>query len=590
MQPVNIPDDARSATLGPSPQVGWRGILGFLAALGSLLAADTTPPMYQPPGTTTGGLDPHPTITSIVRTQNTATVTWSAFLKPFTVEQTPSLTAPLWEQILSTTNTQATVPTEGPMGMLRVQSPTPLYVGAFVCGACHEDNHAEWAGTHHANAFETLRSIHQETNPACIGCHTVGYGIPTGFLDEQHTPELEGVQCENCHGPGGRHVANTGDLSVRPVITIAAELCGGCHTGYHHPTYDEWKESGHGHQSEDFEFSGSGAASMKTCGSCHSGGARLANVKAFEDGTTNVVFNGVDADAFAVTCVVCHDPHELSDNPSQPVQLRYPTSSTQFFSYYTSTNFLTQYNPDVQVCGQCHNQRGAVWTGTGRPPHHSPQYNILVGQVADPATSAGTEFNGRPAGHGDPASNPMQCVTCHMQTETPETPSDANPVYTGHRFEVKTSACAECHGFADLPDADQIAEGGIQFIQSGTHAAMDKTLAALNEWAATKIPGLDDPTSTNYLAFYGTNAPSTVVPWEFNPIGQLNPGKVGPPTAGQKRLPNEILKARFLLYLVEHDGSYGVHNPSYVGSDPAYPGVLQKAEDLAKNAPAVPAN
>jgi mono/diheme cytochrome c family protein len=39
----------------------------------------------------------------------------------------------------------------------------------------------------------------------CFGCHTTGARIgPTLQLDRFE----RGVQCEGCHGPGGRHVAS----------------------------------------------------------------------------------------------------------------------------------------------------------------------------------------------------------------------------------------------------------------------------------------------------------------------------------------------------------------------------------------------
>jgi hypothetical protein len=73
-----------------------------------------------------------------------------------------------------------------------------------------------------------------------------------------------------------------------------------------------------------------------------------------------------------------------------------------------------------------------------------------------------------------------------------------------------------------------------------------------------------------------------VVAWEFTNIGQLNTGKKGPSAAAQARIP-AVKQSRFLLYLVEHDASYGVHNPPYARY------LLRTAQELAKAAPPVPA-
>jgi len=614
MQRVKTPGGAPPAILPPSAKIAWRGVFGVLAALGLASAADDTSSMFKPARAVPGGLDPHATITSIAKTQDTAAITWSGFLKPFTVERTPSLTPPLWETILSTTDTQGTVPAQGDMGLFRVQSPAPLYVGAYICGGCHDGTHDQWANTIHARAFETLKAIRQDKNASCLPCHTVGYGLPTGFKDEVADPMLAGVQCENCHGPGGRHVADPDDLSARPIVTIAAETCGGCHTDFHHPTFDEWLDAGHSHVSEEGMFN-SGVGRMYQCGVCHSGAVRRGVVRDYDeggDGSSVAPPTITDANTYGQVCTTCHDPHQSFTNvlltasgeplldelgkpiEAKPHQLRNPIGSVKFMSFLTSTNpmnFAAQYDPDIQMCGQCHNERGAAWNGTGRPPHHSPQYNILIGQVVDPSLDT-NHWNGLPAGHGDPTAarpdgNPYQCTACHNRAEEEESPTPANPNYTGHRFEVQLLACAECHGFLDEPNAEEFAEEVKRlFIQEPTVERMEAVIAALNNWATNKITDLYVPGSTNYVTFIGTNNPALVVPWEFSTIGQLNAGKKSPPTAGQNRMLKfapEILQARFLLYMVEHDASYGVHNPSYVRS------ILDKAQGLAENAPVIPA-
>ena len=56
--------------------------------------------------------------------------------------------------------------------------------------------------------------------------------------------------------------------------------------------------------------------------------------------------------------------------------------------------------------------------------------------------------------------------------------------------------------------------------------------------------------------------------WEYNTAGQIsNPtGSAsikGPTSAEQTDVPADIKKARMYVYMVEHDGSYGVHNAKY---------------------------
>lgn len=591
----------------PKPSTHQRVRLALALGLAAIPAALAQ--MYDQPNATPGGIDPRPHLLSIARTQNVATVKWHGLYGPYQVVEQKEVGGG-WSAVGETTmDTTATLPADSGNGILKVAAGNPNYVefGAKDCRFCHKDIYDTWSHTAHAKALDTLKAIGMDKNARCLPCHTVGYGMPNGYVDEATTPFQAGVQCENCHGPAGAHANNFEDPSMRPKLTISATVCGGCHNDYHHPTYDEWLEAGHAHVSEPGMFN-AGVGRMFQCGTCHSGAVRAAVVKDYDNGGNgeNVVPPTVaDANKYGQTCSICHDPHKSYegktlpglDVPIQPAQLRNPIGSAKFMSYTTSTNpanFALQYDPEIQICGQCHNERGATWTGTGRPPHHSPQYNILIGQAVDAKFDTNTvngklvSFNAAPAGHGDPTvaapwGNPMQCTACHNRADHVESPSPSNPVYTGHKFEVQLAACADCHGFLEDPNADEIAEGGIEFIQAGIHDGIAKTVTALNTWAATKIPGIDTPGHTNYIAFIGTNSPSVMVPWETTTAGQLNTGKKGPATAGQNRTPAAIKQSRFLLYLVEHDASYGVHNPPYARY------LLKTARELAETAPAVPA-
>src|SRR4029434_352143 len=144
----------------------------------------------------------------------------------------------------------------------------------------------------------------------------------------------------------------------------------------------EWKTTRHAVVTEDMNPSNR----INSCGRCHSGSARLSMLKGqpLPEGDANM----------EITCTVCHDPHQNTDYPAQ---LRNPVSSTKDFYLSTSDEFLDKYDPTIHICAQCHTHRGASWTSSSRPPHHSPQYNFLLGTVGeletgqapnDPATHA----------------------------------------------------------------------------------------------------------------------------------------------------------------------------------------------------------
>jgi hypothetical protein len=94
-------------------------------------------------------------------------------------------------------------------GMERIpgqESSADEFVGADKCLSCHGAAHQVWTASTHHHAFETLVRKNSEFDPECLSCHTVGYGLHSGFVDAQRTPQLAGVQCESCHGRGKEHV------------------------------------------------------------------------------------------------------------------------------------------------------------------------------------------------------------------------------------------------------------------------------------------------------------------------------------------------------------------------------------------------
>ncbi|MCC6213830.1 MAG: hypothetical protein IT376_03105 [Polyangiaceae bacterium] len=106
------------------------------------------------------------------------------------------------------------------------------FVGVERCATCHASAVEFWRRTPHSRAYATLESQHKQFNLECVGCHVTGYDRPGGST-VTHVAGLEAVQCENCHGPGSRHVGNPGSsayITRRP----AENLCAGqCHHSPH---------------------------------------------------------------------------------------------------------------------------------------------------------------------------------------------------------------------------------------------------------------------------------------------------------------------------------------------------------------------
>jgi hypothetical protein len=132
----------------------------------------------------------------------------------------------------------------------------PAYVGAKKCKMCHLKEFNSWAESKMAKSFELLRpGVEAEakrragldpdkdytSDAKCLGCHTTGYGNPGGFVSVATTPDLAGVQCEMCHGPGGTYTKKeymslqnkeykkTDLVAVGLIDHITKDHCVGCH-------------------------------------------------------------------------------------------------------------------------------------------------------------------------------------------------------------------------------------------------------------------------------------------------------------------------------------------------------------------------
>jgi len=98
-------------------------------------------------------------------------------------------------------------------------APAHSFVGVKACKPCHTSEKQGkqvpiWQASEHAKAFQTLKTPEAQKiaekagikGPAsesekCLKCHVAGAGLPAASFMPTFVKE-DGVQCENCHGPG----------------------------------------------------------------------------------------------------------------------------------------------------------------------------------------------------------------------------------------------------------------------------------------------------------------------------------------------------------------------------------------------------
>jgi len=125
----------------------------------------------------------------------------------------------------------------------KAQQQKDHYVGSQRCVKCHQKKVAIWEKTRHARAMASLKVRKRENDPDCFRCHVtglVGAGINQSadagrrenpfakLIQREQRNHLPDVQCEACHGPGSRHVANPGKETK--MIIPGDHDCRQCHT------------------------------------------------------------------------------------------------------------------------------------------------------------------------------------------------------------------------------------------------------------------------------------------------------------------------------------------------------------------------
>lgn len=134
------------------------------------------------------------------------------------------------------------------------------FVGSETCKDCHTKAYAVWSKSGHAHAYDSLikgrpesgdRWVSRIHDPECLACHVTGWHpqdvlrYVSGFVSKEKTPNLLHNGCENCHGPGSKHIElvnadKIADARREMHVTLAEALktqCYTCHDADNSPKF-----------------------------------------------------------------------------------------------------------------------------------------------------------------------------------------------------------------------------------------------------------------------------------------------------------------------------------------------------------------
>jgi len=269
----------------------------------------------------------------------------------------------------------------------------PVYVGAKVCGQCHEgtamgDQLTRWLHSRHAKAYMSLAKpeakqiakwsgipMEPQESAMCLGCHATASQAEPWERDETFSIR-GGVQCEMCHGPGSEYMAE--DVMMDREAAMSA--------GLKMPTKED-------------------------CLNCHA-----------EKGSHRIVLGPRTFDLDKAWQSIAHPTPP--DWDYQKLQPPAPPAAQNPGHAYTG----------VAVCAECH--AGAAWGyqySKWQGSKHADAYACLgTAKAREMAAAAGVT--------GDPRTS-AQCLKCHA-TAYHLPAAEVQDTYAVH----EGVSCEACHG------------------------------------------------------------------------------------------------------------------------------------------------
>jgi len=289
-----------------------------------------------------------------------------------------------------------------------------------------------------------------------------------------------------------------------------------------------------------------------------------------------------------ITCAVCHDPHQQGtvsgDLTNATVRI---VDETRLLP----AGFQASVVGKGALCMTCHNTRNAIHGDIAGPttnysaPHTAAQADVLMGENAFFVA----------AGQRSPHSYVKDtCVTCHMEKTPP--PEGYTQTGTNHSFAASIKICGECHSPTLNGEA----------LQAGVEEKVHELGEAMGAYLLKKLPA--QFTAKDYTPHtfggksYDVKSAAVVISKDnvaelvaTEPHGQQGffvhlktpitvtyaPANEQPHTVQMDELEVQLgdftsdgtkvlipvtdvlVRAGWNFFLIEGDGSWGVHNPTF---------------------------
>jgi len=341
--------------------------------------------------------------------------------------------------------------------------------------------------------------------------------------------------------------------------------------------YAQWEKSGHANQATANYILDDRARknpSDRTCLACHTGQGYIEYVSKKFMSPTGPEDKGYwpavpeKGTAQSQTCSTCHKVEDLQSAKAGDPVLRYEGDVPE-----TPGGFAVKGAERGAMCITCHNSRRGLHNDTTRPkmsdraPHETAQSDVLLGE------NFFFVKTGTPGGH---AALPGLCVNCHMHVSA----ASKKLSTADHTFHASFDDCKTCHDPKNPmtgPKLKETVKAKRDSLQKKIEAALTAFVqAGMGKGNIRMVNRAKNPEEKNYTTFTKGSVGNGALAYDHGrqalkikidneetlvQLAQVEGGGIALPDSAEGQV---ILRAGWNLFMLDHDHSYGAHNPKLV--------------------------